>query len=201
MKRSEIFLMVIQVPVDFLMLVLAGISAYFLRFTGWAVALKPILFELTLADFLGIVAWVGLGWLVIFALTGLYSTNPNRKLAPDLTRVVLACSAGLGAVALYLLFAQTQFDSRFLVASGWAFGIIYVCVGRILMRGVKGLLYRFGIGLRRVAVIGSGIVTKEIIKTLKKKALGYSVVMEMPWFSEDKRGELEKDEFGRNNIH
>ncbi len=185
--------MVIQVPVDFLMLVFAGISAYFLRFTGWAVALKPILFELTLVEFLSITAWVGFGWLVIFALTGLYSTNPNRKLAPDLTRVVLACSAGLGAVALYLLFAQTQFDSRFLVASGWAFAIIYVCVGRILMRGVKGLLYRLGIGLRRVAVIGSGIVTKEIIKTLKeKKALGYEVVMEMPWFSEDKRGELEK---------
>ena len=193
MKRSEIFLMVLQVPVDFLMLVLAGISAYFLRFTSWAVAIKPILFELTLMKFLGIVAWVGLGWLAIFALTGLYSTNPNRKLARDLARVVLACSAGLGAVALYLLFAQTQFDSRFLVAASWAFAIIYACVGRILMRGVKGLLYRFGIGLRRVAVIGSGMITKEIVAVLKKrKALGYNVVMEMPWFSEDKRDELKK---------
>jgi len=193
MKRSEIFLMVIQVPLDFLFLILAGISAYYLRFTHWAVDLKPILFELTLAGFLSIVAWVGLGWLVIFAISGLYSTNPNRKLARDLTRVVLACSAGLGAVALYLLFAQTQFDSRFLVAASWAFAIIYSCAGRILMRGVKGLLYRFGIGLRRVAVIGSGMITKEIVVALKKrKALGYNVVMEMPWFSEDRRDELKK---------
>lgn len=185
--------MVIQAPVDFLMLILAGIFAYFLRFTGWAVALKPILFELTLVEFLSIAAWVSLGWLIIFAITGLYSTNPNRKLARDLTRVVLACSAGLGAVALYLLFAQTQFDSRFLVVAGWAFAIINVCAGRILIRGVKGLLYRFGIGLRRVAVIGAGIVAKEIVRALKeKKALGYHVVIEMPWFSEDKRGELEK---------
>lgn len=193
MKRSEIFLMVIQVPVDFLMLVLAGISAYFFRFTSWAVELKPILFKMTLPEFLWFVGIVAIGWIFIFALTGLYSTNPNRKLARDLTRVVLACSAGLGAVALYLLFTQIQFDSRFLVVASWVFAIVYVGTGRILMRGVKGLLYRFDIGLRRVAVIGSGLVTKEIVKTLKeRKALGYNVVLEVPWFSEDKREEFKK---------
>jgi exopolysaccharide biosynthesis polyprenyl glycosylphosphotransferase len=185
--------MVVQVPIDFLFLFLAGISAFYLRFTPWAVALKPVLFKMTLPQFLWLVCIVAVGWLVIFAFIGLYSTNPNRKLAPDLTRVILACSAGLGAVALYILFTQTQFDSRFLVVAGWAFAIVYVCAGRILMRGFKGILYRAGIGLRRVAIIGSGSVTKEIVQTLKtRKALGYKVVVELPWFWQDKAEELKK---------
>ena len=193
MKRSEIFLMVIQVPVDFLMLILAGISAYFLRFTGWAVALKPILFELTLADFLNIVMLVGFGWLVIFAITGLYSTNPNRKLARDLTRVLLACSAGLGAVALYVLFCQTLFDSRFLIATGWVFAIIYIGLGRILMRGFKGLLYRMSIGLRQVVVIGSGELCDSIVQVLReRKNLGYNVIAVLPIFDENKISKLKK---------
>lgn len=185
--------MVLQVPVDFLLLVLAGMSAYFLRFTDWAVALKPVLFKLTLADFFNITVLVSVGWLVIFAISGLYSTNPNRKLSRDLTRVVLACSAGLGAVALYVLFAQTLFDSRFLVAASWVFAIIYISLGRILMRGFKGLLYRMSIGLRQVVVIGSGELCESIVKVLReRKNLGYNVVAVLPAFDETKISELKK---------
>lgn len=194
MKRSEILLMILQVPVDFLMLVLAGISAYYLRFTDWAVNLKPVIFELTLFDFTEIIFWVAVGWIIIFALTGLYSTNPNRKLARDLNRIILACSAGLAAVAVYIMFTQQQFDSRFLVATSWVFAIVYVSVGRILMRGLKGLMYRIGIGLRQVCVIGSEDIAKEIIKTLQnRKEFGYKVVKSYDSFSNEIYEELEKE--------
>lgn len=186
MKRSEIILMVLQVPIDFLMLILAGISAYFLRFSDYVVDLKPVIFKLSLLNFLNIVSLVSLGWLVIFAVLGLYSTNPNRKLMRDITRVILACSAGLAAVAVYIMFRQQQFDSRFLVAASWFFAVIYVVVGRILMRGVKGLLYRAGWGLRRVAVIGFDKSTDEIVRVLKqRKALGYKVVENFLKFDEE----------------
>ena len=42
MKRSEVILMVLQVPLDFLMLIFAGVSAYYLRFTNWAIDMKPV---------------------------------------------------------------------------------------------------------------------------------------------------------------
>jgi len=193
MKRSEIFLMVIQVPIDFLLLILAGISAYYLRFTDWAVAIKPVIFKLTMIDFVWLTSLVAVGWMANFALVGLYSTNPNRKLSRDLTRVVLACSAGLGAVALYVMFTQTQFDSRFLVVAGWLFAIVYVSFGRIITRGLKGIMYRAGIGLRRVIVIGTGQVTKDIVSALKeRKSLGYDVIGELPWFDESRACELKK---------
>ena len=193
MKRSEIFLMIFKVPVDFLMLVFAGISAYYLRFAELFVGLRPVIFDLSLQDYLGIVMWVGLAWLLIFALLGLYSTDPNRKLSKDLTRVFFACSVGLGAVALYVMFALQQFDSRFLALVGWALAIIYVSVGRILIRGLKGLMYRAGIGLRRVAVIGAEEIADDVVKELnQRKELGYQVIKQYDNFSAQLVSELGK---------
>lgn len=185
MKRSELLLMILQVPIDFLMLVMAAITAYQLRFSEWAVALKPVLFDFTLLEFLDDVTPMLLGWIIIFAISGLYSIDPNRKFSKDITRIFLACSTGLAAIALYILFSQQPFDSRFLVAAGWGCAILYVIVGRLFMRGIKGLLYRAGVGLRRVVIIGTADVAQVIAQTLeKRRELGFSVVGMEARFSE-----------------
>ncbi|MBP7992606.1 MAG: sugar transferase [Candidatus Magasanikbacteria bacterium] len=179
MKRSEIILMFIQVPLDFLLLLAAGMSAYYLRFSEMVVTWRPVLFSIPVVNFFHVLAIVSVGWIIIFALTGLYRPDPNRKLLPDLTSVVLACSAGLAAVAVFLLFQQTVFDSRFLVIVSWILAILFVSLGRVFMRGVKGVLYRQGIGLRRVVIVGSGesaVALKEILK--QRPELGYKVLAE-----------------------
>lgn len=169
--------MVLQVPVDFFLLLLAGMSAYYLRFTDWAISLRPVVFHLTMAEFFDISVLAASLWIVIFAFAGLYSIDPNKKFTHDLNRVFLACSTGLAAVAMYALFAQSLFDSRFLILISWALAILYVGFGRILTRGLKGLLYRAGIGLRRVAVVGGDALTGEMINILRaRKELGYDVV-------------------------
>lgn len=196
MKRSELLLMVLQVPVDFILLLLAGISAYQLRFTDWAVNLKPVIFKLSLIQYIDIAMPVIVGWLIIFALTGLYSTDPNRKLARDFTRILLACSTGVAAVALYIMFTQQLFDSRFLVATSWGFAVVYVSLGRILMRGLKGLLYRLGFGLRRVVVVGSEEITDSIIESLeKRKELGFKILKTFEKFTPEAQKELNKLKF------
>lgn len=193
MKRSEIILMFIQLPIDFLMLLLAGVSAYVLRFAPAIVAVRPVIFRLTFVQFFNITALVALGWIIIFAISGLYSINPNRKLSNELTKVLLACSTGLGAVALYVMFFLQQFDSRFLVATGFVFAIIYVGLGRIIMRGVKSILYRMGFGLRRVGIIGSEEIAKNIIQILRqRRELGYAVVAEFLSFNNGVAEELSK---------
>ena len=184
MKRSELILMVLQVPIDFGLLLLAGLSAFVLRFSDWAVALKPISFGLSVGMFMEIVLYVAFAWILIFSFAGLYSTDPNRKLSRDLSRLFLACSTGLAGVAMYVMFTQQLFDSRFLVASGWAFAIVYVGIGRIAMRGVKGAMYRLGIGLRQVVVIGSGDVAGALVFALNNhKSFGYRVVRVLPNFT------------------
>lgn len=186
MKRLEMFLMVLHVPVDYVMLLLAAVSAYMLRFSDWAIGLKPVVFDLPIEEYVGIASLVALLWVGVFALAGLYRPDVNRKLAGDLSRVLFAATAALAIVALYIMFTQQLFDSRFLVASGWMFAVVYVSLGRLLLRGLKGWFYRMGIGLRRVVVIGSGRVTDAIVDMFRARpALGYAVLDVYPKFDKD----------------
>ncbi len=191
MKRSEMLLMVLQVPVDFCMLLLAAVSAYYLRFTSWAIELRPVLFDLTLSEFMRSASFVALVWLIIFACAGLYSPDPNRKFSKNISRVIFACSTGLAGVALYVMFTQQLFDSRFLVAAGWVFAVLYVMGGRLLMRGFKALMYRMGVGLRRVVIIGSETIAKVILEALKNRpGLGYKVIGVYDSFTDSVKAKL-----------
>lgn len=198
MKRFEIILMVLQVPLDIFMLLMAGVSGYLLRFAPWAVELRPVIFSLTLADYLIVVLSVIPLWLIIFALLGLYTPDANRKYIQELIRVFLASLASLSAIALYILFTQQTFDSRFLVVASFAFGIVYIALGRMLMRGIKVLFYRSGIGRRRVVLIGEGEIADTIEQVLMgRSSLGYELVERFKNFSEtvkNKIGKIKPDE-------
>ncbi|MBI5728331.1 MAG: sugar transferase, partial [Candidatus Magasanikbacteria bacterium] len=192
MKRAEIILMILQVPVDFCLLLLAAVAAYAARFTPWAIALKPVLFRITLGQYLEVATGVAVVWLGLFALAGLYRPDPNRRLAHDLPRVVLAVTAGLAIVAVYAMFTEVVFDSRFLVAASWFFAVVFVSVGRVFMWALKRLLYRAGIGLRTVYIIGqSERVTGVIAAAMQQRPeLGYALVGTRDHFDEYSRAFL-----------
>lgn len=177
MKRFELFFTALQLPIDYLLLLLAGFTAYALRFAKFVTAVRPVIFNLPWSHYWPTVLVVALGWIAIFAVSGLYSTDPNRKLARDLTRVVTACSTGFAAITIYVFFTLQKFDSRFLVLASWLLAILYVSLGRIIMRGLKGILYRAGIGLRRVVIVGNKAVAEIIKRTLEnERRLGFHVV-------------------------
>ncbi len=185
MKRSELFLSVLQLPVDYLMLLFAAASAYSLRLSDWAVGLKPITFDLTFSHFFEVSGLVSILWIVVFAVSGLYSINPNRKFAREILTVFLSCTVGLSLLALYIVFSQKLFDSRFLIFFGWGFAIVYVLIGRLFIRGLKGFLYRNGVGLRKVVIIGNDKMTDQLINTLEtRKELGYSVLKNYKQFDD-----------------
>lgn len=176
--------MVLQVPVDFLLIICAALTAYFARFLPAVTSLRPVMFHLPLDVFLHLTMLVSLGWIIIFALLGLYVPDQNRKLGEEVVRIIMGASAGLGALALFLIFAQLEFDSRFLLFFGWIFAIVYVIFGRILIRGLKSVMYRSGVGLRRIIVIGNSDVSEAMIATLTdRKELGYQVIGSFPRFT------------------
>lgn len=183
MKKFELTFAFIQLPLDYLLIVLAGVTAYALRFTSLAKSIRPVLFDLPWPKYWPLVALTALGWIVIFALTGLYNTYPPRKLARDLTRIFLACSTGFAGITIYVFFTLQKFDSRFLVLAGWILATIYVCAGRILMNGLKKLLHRVGFGLRQTVIIGKETVAEQIKNSLlSRPGLGYKLMALFPHF-------------------
>ncbi|HSR89316.1 MAG TPA: sugar transferase [Candidatus Udaeobacter sp.] len=177
MKKLELVLAFIQLPLDYIMITLAGITAYTLRFTATSQNIRPVLFNLAWEKYWPLVLLTALGWIIIFALAGLYNTYPNRKLASDLTRVIFACSTGFAAITIYVFFTLQKFDSRFLVLASWILAIIYVSIGRILMNGLKKLLYRAGFGLRQTVLIGKKAISEQIKEAINlRPGLGYKLV-------------------------
>lgn len=193
MKKLDLTLAFIQLPLDYILLVLAGITAYTLRFTTFTTSIRPILFDLPWNRYWPLLLATALGWIIIFAFSGLYNTHPNRKLAQDLTRVFFACSTGFAAITIYVFFALEKFDSRFLVLVGWILAIIYICAGRLFMNGLKKLLHLAGFGLRNIVIIGKESVTdqiKEIFVT--RPSLGYRITQIFPHFNLESRDWLLK---------
>ena len=92
LKKSELIFSVVLVPLDFLMLILAAMAAYFLRFQSLA-QLSPVIYEMPFWGFLKIASFMGLLWLVIFALSGLYTIGGTRRILDELAKIFVACSA------------------------------------------------------------------------------------------------------------
>ncbi len=194
MKRFQLFLMVLQVPLDFLFLLFAGISAYFLRFTPWATELKAVTFGLSLTEFIHRAMWFALLSIIFFAILGLYNPNPNRKLATDIMRIFLALSSCLAVVALYIMFTSQLFDSRFLIAASYGFAICFVSLGRLFMWIIRRICFRMGIGQRRVAIIGSDSIAGELQNILTgQPELGYTVSHTFEKFNTSSKEHLEKN--------
>ncbi len=193
MKKSEIILTTVSLPLDFLMLLLAGFLAYFLRFSSFFVRIKPVIFNLSFQVYLPLMVAVAAGWLILFIFSGLYSVNANRRLLAELARVFFACSTGLAAVTIFIFFRGELFNSRFIVLAGWALAIGLVGGERIILRIIKNILYRAGVGVRKIVIVGEGHVAQILRQTLnERRGFGYVVTGQFPHFDEETKKQIEQ---------
>ncbi len=190
MKKSELTFASLLVPIDYLMIVLAAVVAYYLRFEETIIGLRPIIFILPFSQYLKIVLAVALGWLIIFALAGLYSIR-RHKLINDLSAIFLACSTGVLAVIVYLFFSQELFTSRFIVLAAWALSIVFVSFGRLIIYSIQNFLLKYGLGARRIIIIGNDSLTELIAAELHRHPkLGYQIVDRFPAFDEGVKNKI-----------
>ncbi len=177
MKKTHLWLSFLLVPVDFLMIFLAGISAYYLRFSEFTRGIRPVIFDLPFNEYISALFIISLLWLVIFTFAGLYSIKSSRKLGQEIHKVFLACSTGLALIVILIFFRRELFDSRFIVLAGWIFAIFYVSFGRLFVRWLQRILYRHGWGVRKVLLIGAGKTADTLIYHFSsRKNSGYKVV-------------------------
>lgn len=194
MKRSELIVSAILVPIDFLMLVLAGVAAYYIRYSEfYKAAIRPVVFSLPFSEYLDIVLAVALAWLVIFALSGLYIIGGVSTKLKEFSKIFMACSTGILAIFIYIFFGRELFASRFIVLAAWILSIIFVTTGRMIVRFVQRLLFRFRVGLHRVVIIGNGKTGANIVDEFKNKVkLGYDVVRHFDNYNDEVKKQIEK---------
>jgi len=186
MKKAELIFSAILVPLDYLMLFIAGSLAYTIRFSEfYRENIREAAIDLPFHDYLQIVLVVALFWLFIFAVSGLYSIGGTRRKFDELAKVFMACSTGVMAVIIYIFFKRELFSSRFIVLAAWILSVLFVIFGRMLIRHVQQQLFKRGIGLHKIIVIGNSRLGNELIDVIKgMPKLGYEIVKQFSEYNE-----------------
>jgi exopolysaccharide biosynthesis polyprenyl glycosylphosphotransferase len=144
------------------------------------------MFDLTWHTYWPIVLLVAGVWVIIFAFSGLYNADPNRRLLKDINRIFFACATGFAGITIYVFFTLQKFDSRFLVLMGWILAVIYVIFARAIIRGLKIFLYSRGYGLRKTVLIGTQNIASRIMENINNQPiLGYKLVGSFDGFDEE----------------
>lgn len=178
MKRSELFFSVVQVPVDYLMIVLAAISVFYLRRADAIVDVIPKLYQLSFNQYIKIALIITPLFLVVYAFYGLYKIQSTRRFWQEVSKVFAATSFGIVIIIVGVFLQRDWFSSRFIILAGWAVAVLYVVLGRYLLQKIqKHYLVRRGVGVHRVLLIGRNGRVRRFAKLFTKHPeLGYRAV-------------------------
>lgn len=177
MKRTQLLFAAISLPLDYLMLVLAGVLAYRLRFetltSSW-----PALSLIPFGEYLTLTLWLAGIWVAIFALAGLYTLERPRRVFHEVGRVFAGCTIGVMGLFLLIFFQRVPFTSRFVVLAAYGLAVALVVSERLLLRVLQHALFRAGLLARRIVVIGGGDASTEAIvaELARKPELGARLV-------------------------
>jgi exopolysaccharide biosynthesis polyprenyl glycosylphosphotransferase len=191
MKKVESFFSVLFVPVDFVLLVLAGVSAYYLRFSSWSIGIRPAIFNLPFTGYFKSVLLIAVLWLAILVLAGLYQIKNADRQAQELRKIFFGCSTGFALVALLIFFQRELFDSRFIVLAGWFFAVLYISLAHLFIRWFQRFLFRYGIGVHKVVLVGNSKTADNLMAEFSSnKKSGFEVVKRLRDFSLETAQEL-----------
>lgn len=185
MRRLELFFFVARVPLDFIAIAAAALSAYFLRFGTVFADWRPATQIISFNNYLIVSLLISAAWIGILALSGIYGTS-RLKFLNEIFKIIVSLSTGFAAVIFFLFFKREFFASRFILLAGWLLAIVFVVLLHLLMRSVRKYFYRRGIGLRRAALIGSGRTAEILFNSFKlHPELGVAIAFNFAQISDD----------------
>ncbi len=175
MKRSELLFNIASIPVDMVSLFLAGLVSFYIRLTLQNQI--PIVFELDFHKYVLVIFEVMPVLLFLFMLAGLYNLRGTRKFSREFVKIVGAISIALLLGIVIFFFNQTFFPSRLIVLTAWVASIIFMVIGRFILRLIQQMLFNRGYGLHRLVIIDGPKSDSSLITEFKNnKELGYKVV-------------------------
>ncbi|MDO8669337.1 MAG: sugar transferase [Candidatus Buchananbacteria bacterium] len=184
MKRSEIAISASLVPIDYLTVVLAGIASYFIRFWQPIQEIRPAVFALSFESYLALLWGIAFIWTIGFTLAGLYSMRGTRRPIDEVYKIILGSSTAVAILMFIFFFSRNLFDSRFIIIVGWIFSTVFVIIARGIIRFIQHYLYKYGLGVHRVVIIGKGKLAQEVAESFKSDVkAGFKVVGRFSDFS------------------
>jgi exopolysaccharide biosynthesis polyprenyl glycosylphosphotransferase len=167
MKKIEIFLGSIKVPLDFVLTSIAIMAAYHLRLI-LAPFPTPILPE-TVPTFLEQLFFsfkAGALLITIFAIGKAYSL---KKTKGEMGKIFMLWLVWVMAIITYYFFIRNFPYSRLTIIFSWTITLFLILSSRILLKRFQSFLHKsLNIGKTRLLLIGNNKLTLELFETFKK---------------------------------
>ena len=139
MKKSELFFSALQVPVDYVMIIFAGIAVYVLRINPSIQEFRPVLYQFGLRQYAEMLLIVAAFFVAIYAIDGLYDIMATKRTLREVYRVFRATAIGLMIIIVGIFIDRELFSSRFIILGGGVLVTVFVSSGRIAL----GFFQRF----------------------------------------------------------
>ncbi|MBI2798298.1 sugar transferase [Candidatus Saccharibacteria bacterium] len=172
-KRSELFFSFILVPIDYLMLVVGFVLAFFWR----EAQNKPFAYLVSGHSYLNNMLWLIPIWILIFAIVGLYALTSVRSRWHELGRIIAATLAGtMILIIIDFFWPNPVFPSKSIPVYAFIFGTLLVLAGRVIIRLIQRFLFRYGVGVYKVAILGGGSTARQLSQYLTRSDRGYKII-------------------------
>lgn len=160
---------------DFFALLVAFAVAYILRVT---LDHTPISANVQAFTYISIVITLLPFFLVVFGLLGLYNARVHSNRFSEFGRLLTGCLIGILGVISYAYIANVRiFPARLVTLYGFLLAFCFVLIFRTIARGIRRLLFRYGVGISNVLIVGDTRLTGELVHSLANtKATGYRVI-------------------------
>ena len=191
MKRSEAIFSIIQIPIDYFVIIAAALAAYSIRFTGYVISIRPATTTVPFDQYMRVTTVLAGIWIFIFAVYGLYAIGRPRRFLDELGRIMSACTSGIMLAILIIFFYREFFASRFIILAAWGLAVLFVFLARMIIRLIRRFLVKAGIGVHRLVILGHGKNAETLIREFAiHQSLGFRVEKIFPDFDEETKDEI-----------
>jgi len=181
-RVTNLWIPLVAVLADIIVLEIAFLGSYALRFYGPVVAWIPITKGLPRFSIYLTCSLVALlVWYLVFQRLGFYRWQWTRRIGEVGQKVITGVSLGMIVLLAGIFFYRGVSFSRLVVGIIWVLAIVMVWGERLILHSILRKLFRSGIGARRVAIMGKGVTADILERVLNSRPeLGHHLV---GWFS------------------
>ena len=116
-------------------------------------------------------------WILVFAFLGLYNNTIYQRRFAEASRLFIGTFIGLMFIVTWdYMSLDYVFPAKLVPVYGFAITFLLLLVIRNIIRFIRTSLFKYGIGLTRVVLVGITNMSTELITSLQSPASGYSVV-------------------------
>jgi len=164
MKKFDIIIGIIKVPVDFFSTIFAVISAHYLRIylAPFPTPLNPDTIPTFLEQFFFSIK-AGLLLVFIFALAKTYSFK-NTKFPKEISKMILLWIVWIMAIITYYFFIRNFPYSRITMIFTWIITLFFLIFSRIFLNSFINFIKKhFNIGKTKIIIFGNNSISKDLI--------------------------------------